>query len=1282
MLSQNEESQNDTTSNNEISVADLGAMCQMPEIENKICDGTSMITQGHQMITCNDACGNKANITIPLQRIDEVTYCLKSKTCWQAIKDYCNGLLDTKINQWPRTVQVIKPVSCNEEENTNNDDEFDDSLWWNNIPDPAWELEQWTQWSYTFTSNDYSCCSATINAEKPLWQAVETYSFTCNSECKNPWRTIDFNQKFKADNNCDSLESCQWAIASACNYCGVKFDGEAIDIDSTYDPLRPEIGKTVADYIAENITRMNQIAGLFKTADKTGTYTISNGVKQLIWEETYAKIFGSGKMVAKLDEFWKPMFDKDWKEILIPEWSILGEIAEYWQYAMLAIDLINGDYTKFAQSAVNLVLTALGSPITLDIQWFLDNPVTAYIKMWLQALNLVVPGLWTAAAFIFDMLQTIPAVGNFFDDLWEWVKKARRSVQRFFWYTPRTKTFTCDWSCGVKYAWKEITLKDLEEKTGCAGAGNCADEAFSFCQWHELVHKSMLIENCHNCETKIYNADGNELIPGERERDHFMNMQYQCSGEWCGEEPWVMISAEKLHSMYNCDEKKLKEQCREEWRENKNECFQACIEESSQKYCMGMWWDFVATDACNAIYDPSETLALDFIDDYECSKNCWLREWTEIKKKDIQDKYKCTTEAACQYYATIECINPWHAKNKEESAKLAESQWFCIAVFDHNGVSRDSFTCASACVKANKEIKIRDLEKEHSCEWKWCQEYANTRCGGDRVESSCKLTTSSWWYSCEFWCKKAPNTIITKSHLETNYNCQWDACTWLAQQFCEDTLPEPACNVGTRWENDILVADHYVCGAGCQKPENLQVMKRDLAKQLWCNEDGREWCRQTAIDYCDNKHPDISISDKSRIGVIVDKAGEYIAAASVVAWWLQTVFDGLWWLWITIPTRATQTLKVVQQVSSIHGQTLGIVNQIYQVVTSDRWNRDEVIKNLYIIENFEWTIEQYIKTYKDITFKADENAIEWTCALWAWWVDVDENGRLKPWTKEKIWFLWKIVNGMVVITQVFAPDAMKNLTDTLNPFWPWWWNWWPWWSTNPYVNAWVVPYWATCPELEEIIANTSWPLHSAPPLLWYDIKFPGSCNLKATLLEAYCENKLPSVYKARVSNDIVQLVRIDIKEEDLVCSDPFRRDCNPFVEGDEFLIEIYEPVIVPNNDPVKAPWNCRDGIQNNWETGLDCGEVCGTCCDGSRLWCREKIPGSVIIDCGAMYDQSECMNAWCEWKTEYDPYDPRIVDSYCTWEWWVCNFWDKASCSTDTNCLRWCQSDLPKSPWN
>lgn len=82
------------------------------------------------MITCNDACGHKANIAIPLAKIDEITYCLKDNTCGQAIKDYCNGLLDAKINQGPRTVQVIKPSHCTDNptnEGEVNSDNNDDS---------------------------------------------------------------------------------------------------------------------------------------------------------------------------------------------------------------------------------------------------------------------------------------------------------------------------------------------------------------------------------------------------------------------------------------------------------------------------------------------------------------------------------------------------------------------------------------------------------------------------------------------------------------------------------------------------------------------------------------------------------------------------------------------------------------------------------------------------------------------------------------------------------------------------------------------------------------------------------------------------------------------------------------------------------------------------------------------------------------------------------------------------------------------------------------------------
>jgi hypothetical protein len=36
---------------------------------------------------------------------------------------------------------------------------------------------------------------------------------------------------------------------------------------------------------------------------------------------------------------------------------------------------------------------------------------------------------------------------------------------------------------------------------------------------------------------KILNENNQELIPGEREHDDFMDMQYQCSGESCSEEP-------------------------------------------------------------------------------------------------------------------------------------------------------------------------------------------------------------------------------------------------------------------------------------------------------------------------------------------------------------------------------------------------------------------------------------------------------------------------------------------------------------------------------------------------------------------------------------------------------------------------------------------------------------------------------------------------------------------------------------------------------------------------
>lgn len=47
-------------------------------------------------------------------------------------------------------------------------------------------------------------------------------------------------------------------------------------------------------------------------------------------------------------------------------------------------------------------------------------------------------------------------------------------------------------------------------------------------------------------------------------------------------------------------------------------------------------------------------------------------------------------------------------------------------------------------------------------------------------------------------------------------------------------------------------------------------------------------------------------------------------------------------------------------------------------------------------------------------------------------------------------------------------------------------------------------------------------------------------------MEAYCENTLPTNYKAEQENDIIKIIRTDIEKDDLVCSDPFRRDCNPF----------------------------------------------------------------------------------------------------------------------------------------
>jgi hypothetical protein len=1302
----------DTTDSTDTTSEPEWQMCHVPEIELKECNGTSQYTQWHQIITCNDACGHKANTAIPLKRIDEITYCLKDNTCAQAIKDYCNGLLDTKINQWPKIVQTIKSPSCIEK--TNNDptihsDNFDDTGigWWKDIPDPVdEENEEVLQW-WTLVYNDYSCCGATVTAEKPLWQAVETYSITCDSECKHTGRTIAFNQKFKADNRCDSLETCESAIRSACNYCGIEFDGESIAIDSTFDPLRPEIGKTAADYIAENITRMNMIAWLFKPHGDTWTFTISNLAKNLIWDDMYKKIFG--ELVPKLDENWNKILDSAWKEIMVPkmmpkldefwnqvldsngnpimeaQWSIVGDILTYGQYAMILIDFIRWDTEKAIQSLVNIGLSALGLPITLDIQWFLDNPVTAYLKMWLQTLNLVFPGLWTVAAMLFDVLLMNPAVGEFFHGLWEHVKKSRRSVQRFFWYTPRNKTFTCNTSCGSPNAGKEMKLSEIEEATGCAWAENCADEMFDYCQWNPLVHKNELIENCHNCSTIIKNADWQELIKGERERDHFMNMQYQCSGAWCGEEPWVIITAKQLHSMYNCSETELKKQCQKEWRENEDECYQACIEEASQKYCLWMWGDFVTTEECSANYDYDSLSQ----DEYFCTAWCSLREWTEFSQEYLEKKYKCADAWACLYYAKIECINPWQAKNKEESVTIAENTKFCIAVYD--SIWTNEYTCPGVCNNYGKKIKLKDLEKNKNCDWeKGCQKHADEFCGWDRTSETCLITQDQQQFTCQLWCEKTPQTVITRQYLQSNYNCQWADCKPLAQQFCEGTLPEPACSVwqwGDKGDLDFLTADHYLCGAGCKKPENLQVMKRDLAKQLWCNEDGREWCRQTAIDYCDNKHPGISISDKSRIGVWIKQFGKYIAASTVIAWWLWSIFDWLWWLGVTIPSRATQTLTLVEKVNSIYWHAIDIHSQIYQVVTSDRWNRNEIITNLYAINKFEWSITQFIKIFKELTFKADEKAIEWECVAGAGQVDVDENSNLKPWTKDKIWFLGKIVNWMVVITQVFDPDDMKKLTETLNPFgtgswWPWW-DWWPWWSTNPYVNAWVVPYWTSCPDIEEIIVSTTWPWHSAPtPPPWYLIQYPWSCAFKYGLLEAYCENKLPEYYKAQTVDEVIQLVRIDVVEQELVCGDTFWRDCNPFEQGDEFLVEVFQPVIIPDKDPVKAPGNCRDGIQNNGETGLDCGEVCGTCCDGSRLWCREKVAWSVQISCGSFNDWDSCSSAWCE--RFYDTSDPdsRVRDYYCTGTPQICNFGDKTSCNTDTNCLRWCESDLPPKPWN
>jgi hypothetical protein len=1235
-------------------------MCLVPEEKIVSCDGTSMLIQGYQMITCNDACGPKSGITIPLIKIDEATYCLKDKTCGQAIKDYCNGLIDAKINQWPRTVQTVTPLHCTDESSNNNNEwtnnnneEFDDVWTGKHIPEKAVEEHEW--WIVTYY--DYSCCGATINAEKPLGQAIESQSFTCTSDCKYAWRTLAFDQKFKAENDCNTPEECQQAMQSACNRCDVTFDWDEISVDSTFDPLRPEIGKTAADYVAETMTKFNSIAWLFKQQETK--YNLWNWLKQIIGDDAYNKFF------------W------EWADS-----GILWDIAQYGEYAILALQLLEWDFESIALTIVTLWLQALW--LWWNAQQLIDNPILFGIQVWLSALNGIFPWLWIVANALFSyFLNVFPWFADFIDQAGEvfkdiFINRRLDPLKSFFWRDTRNMKFICDMTCWTPNAWKEMKLKDVEEKTGCAWAKNCADEFLSYCQWNELVHKSQLVENCHNCDTKILNENNQELIPWEREHDDFMDMQYQCSGEWCSEEPWVIVSAEKIHSMYNCSETELEKQCEAEGRENEDECYQACIEESAQKFCMGMAGDFVATAECTAIHDKSR-----WDDEFYCSAWCWLRQNTEIMEDYLIDKYNCNDITSCLYYAKIECMNPGYAKNKDESIKIAETTKFCVADLFEPTLGSNYYKCASVCVHLHEEKDVEYFEDRFGCDGRWCQKYADERCGEDRTESSCRISENNYLYNCELWCKKTPNTAIWKSYLKTNYNCQWDACKALAQQFCEDTIPEPECNVGKWWDGDWTVADHYLCGAGCEKPEHLQVMKWDLAKQLWCNEDGREWCRQTAIDYCDNKHPGVTISDKSKIGIAIDK---WIQVVGEVPWLAQILQDWLKMFNINIPI-INASLDFVENLSNQILWWYALYGQIYHVATSDWSNRDEVIANLYIINNFYGNTKNFIDWFKKLTFAAPPQAKPWECAAWFWWVDVDADWNLTPWTKEKIGFLWKVVGKAIQITQVFAPDAMKKLWDSI--FW-WWWNWWWnwdwwwnwWWGLDAYTHNGTIPVFWSCPELDIILAATNpsaWE-HGSASSYWYTIDQSASCSLKQTLMEAYCENTLPTNYKAEQENDIIKIIRTDIEKDDLVCSDPFRRDCNPFEQWDEFLVEIYEPVIVPDNDPVKAPGNCRDGIQNHGETGLDCGEVCGTCCDGSRLWCREKVASN--ISCSSFYDNESCHNIWCEWIVEIDPYDDRIETEYCAGTPQICSFSDKTSCNADPTCLRWCDSDLIPKNWN
>jgi len=1192
-----------------------------------------------ELVVCSDMCTSHWWEATPLQVIDEITQCMTSgdMNCAEEADAFCRWAYDHLIaseEQW----ETIQTKKC-EEWTAANQKELDalsdlrekfkeeygvdpqilpEYAWWNNwwvneewrIPTSSVPQEAFFKYSKLFEPVDLpfknapaECCGVTMFTKKHLWKAIENEYYECTATCPYDGRILEYNQKFRQDNECHWYDDCLSAMQETCNVGEVYFPENYVESISWREVVFP--GLLLFNEVAEDIVPIDASADRLRP---DSSYDTGDQIADIL-SKTHS--VASTVLSWQSWEWLKDIAWESWEWVL---WDIADWVWEVWRYLGVATAILEWDAEGIIDAVVDLWVDIL-----------LENAWNIILEMF---------GSIGAEAYLnpFSLLWIPPPASTL---LWigtkiavkRVAKKAKEAaIKRWDKNFERGQEFLC----GPWFEFNKLSLREVEEMTGCAGVENCSDEIYLWCWWTDLAHESQLIESCHECWVKTLDASGNEVIPGERAKDKFIDFTYQCTWTLCWEEPGTTISAKKIDTMFACEDS-----CDDDsW-----ECYQACIEDSAIRYCLGMSSDYTVSEHCSAFGE----------DDFTCSSACGVAPGTEISRGYLEDEYHCTDTWSCQYYATIECINADHAKNPEKAKEVEESVPYCFAEFNDPVVGRSTWTCSNSCVKAGETIRVSSLDCNQSSD-SACQPKANAWCGWDDLSylSSCDAEYEWWWeFMCAWGCFKAPDTAVSVDYLEKNYSCSWYWCKNHAQERCMETIAPPVCQA--THHNNWALPDYYTCEEGCEKPEWLKLMKWSLWKELGCDESSVEDCQEKAVEFCEWQHPFVQIDDRTRLEIGRETGSHYVGLVSEYADITKSVLTTIPGMQWPVIDGIIVWLTTIEDINSRMNILEWVYGQIQQLVTLNLTDFDSVMWALYIINNYESTLEQLKRLTAPIQLQ--DTSLDGTC--WYWSLTTED------WTA---YLYWKHEDAYFKISTFLSWEISKLIKSD---------------NDKDNVNDWVIPYGGSCPDLDTIknqlaqenaINNwiiehwSAWNEDDYQSGIWLYEVVQIPCETKNDLLTMLCLDTLPDSIEKKEKDDGIHLIPVGLAEDDLVCQDPVWRDCNPFVSWDEFYVHIYEPVLSHVEEVEYI--SCYDWIQNGDETWIDCWWSCW-CCD----WVTWSCEQSSWVDCSNIRSELNCWQAnWCTWIPNIDPID-NYDDWYCSSQ---CDDLEKTLCAWESGCTWMC----------